>query len=96
MAAYLSGAGVRLNVLEYERPMTPAQANALREQVQELNKKRQANPTAFPPKISKNSRRSAISSPNSSVAHRTQPSPRLYASKSLPIPLPPPRASPTP
>jgi hypothetical protein len=46
---YVTGAGVRLDILEYERPMTPAQANTLREQMQELNKKRQADPTAFPP-----------------------------------------------
>lgn len=46
---YLSGPGVHVRVLEYERPMTPAEANTLREQAQDLNKKRQANPAAFPP-----------------------------------------------
>jgi hypothetical protein len=46
--AYLTGPGARVTILEYERPMTSAQANALREQMQELNKKRQANPAAFP------------------------------------------------
>ena len=45
---YLSGPGVRVSIVEYERPMTPAEANTLREQAQELNKKRQANPGAFP------------------------------------------------
>ncbi|HTS63028.1 MAG TPA: PPC domain-containing protein [Candidatus Acidoferrales bacterium] len=45
---YLSGPGVRVRIVEYERPMTPAQANTLREQAQELNKKRLANPAAFP------------------------------------------------
>jgi hypothetical protein len=47
--AYLSGSGVRISVVEYERPMTPAQANTLREEAQELNKKRVTNPAAFPP-----------------------------------------------
>jgi len=46
--AYLSGPGVKVSVLEYERPMTQGEANTLREQMQELNKKRQANPAAFP------------------------------------------------
>jgi hypothetical protein len=45
---YLSGPGVKVSVIDYERPMTNAQANTLREQMQELNKKRQANPAAFP------------------------------------------------
>jgi len=46
--AWISGNGIKVNVGEYERPLTPAQANTLREQMQELNKKRQANPAAFP------------------------------------------------
>ena len=46
--AYLSGPGVHVAVQEYERPLTPAQANTLREQMQELNKKRLADPAAFP------------------------------------------------
>ena len=46
--AYLSGPGVRVAVIDYDRPLTPGQANTLREQMQELNKKRQANPAAFP------------------------------------------------
>ncbi|MDR3701986.1 MAG: PPC domain-containing protein [Candidatus Sulfopaludibacter sp.] len=37
---YLSGAGVQATVNRYERPMTPAQANTLREQMQALNEKR--------------------------------------------------------
>jgi hypothetical protein len=46
--AYLSGPGATAKVIEYERPMTNNQANMLREQMQELQKKRQANPAAFP------------------------------------------------
>jgi hypothetical protein len=46
--AYLSGPGVRVSVLDYERPMTPAQATTLREEAQKLNEKRTANPAAFP------------------------------------------------
>jgi hypothetical protein len=46
--AYLSGPGVKVDVLDYDRPLTQGQANMLREQMQELNKKRQANPAAFP------------------------------------------------
>ena len=42
--AYLSGDGVRVSIGDYARPMTPAQANMLREELQELNKKRTANP----------------------------------------------------
>ena len=45
--AYLSGDGVRVTVLEYKRPMTGAQANMLREQMQALNKKRTETPAAF-------------------------------------------------
>jgi hypothetical protein len=45
--AYLSGPGVHVTVVDYERPLTPGQANTLREEMQELNKKRQANPSAF-------------------------------------------------
>ena len=37
---YLSGSGVQATVKEYSRPLTPAQANTLREQMQELNQKR--------------------------------------------------------
>jgi hypothetical protein len=47
-AAYLSGPGARVRVIEYERPMTQNQANTLREEMQELQKKRQAAPAAFP------------------------------------------------
>ncbi len=41
-AVYLSGAGVQAAVKRYERPLTPVQANALREQMQALNAKRTA------------------------------------------------------
>ncbi len=37
---YLSGAGVQATVKQYLRPLTPAQANTLREQMQALNDKR--------------------------------------------------------
>jgi hypothetical protein len=46
--AYLSGPGATVRIVEYERPMTNAQANDLREQAQALNQKRQANPATFP------------------------------------------------
>ena len=48
-AAWLTGAGARVRIIEYERPMTQNQANTLREEMQELQKKRQANPQTFPP-----------------------------------------------
>ena len=41
-AAYITGSGVEVSVAEYRRPLTPAQANELREQMQKLNQKRQA------------------------------------------------------
>ena len=47
--AYVTGSGARARVLGYERPLTPVQANALREEAQGLQKKRQAAPAAFPP-----------------------------------------------
>ncbi len=37
---YLSGSGVQATVKQYLRPLTPAQANTLREQMQALNAKR--------------------------------------------------------
>jgi hypothetical protein len=46
--AYLSGPGASVRIVEYERPMTNNQANDLREQMQELQKKRQADPAKFP------------------------------------------------
>ncbi|HEV2444682.1 MAG TPA: hypothetical protein VGS58_02115, partial [Candidatus Sulfopaludibacter sp.] len=46
--AYFSGGGVRASVKRYIRPLTPGQANMLREQMQELNKKRSAG-TALTP-----------------------------------------------
>jgi hypothetical protein len=46
--AYLSGPGATARIVEYERPMTNNQANDLREQMQELQKKRQADPAKFP------------------------------------------------
>jgi hypothetical protein len=42
--AYLTGGGVNVSVVEYRRPMTPMQANALREEMQALNKKRTEKP----------------------------------------------------
>jgi hypothetical protein len=45
--AYLSGPGVQVSVLDYDRPLTPAQANTLREEAQKLNEKRAANPATF-------------------------------------------------
>jgi hypothetical protein len=44
---YLSGPGATVKILEYERPLTNNQANMLREEMQELQKKRQADPAAF-------------------------------------------------
>jgi hypothetical protein len=41
---YLSGAGVQATVTRYARPLTPAQANTLREQMQELNQKESRTP----------------------------------------------------
>jgi hypothetical protein len=38
---YLSGAGVQATVTRYVKPLTPAQANTLREQMQELNQKKE-------------------------------------------------------
>jgi hypothetical protein len=38
--AYVSGAGVQATVKRYERPLTPAQASTLREQMRALNEKR--------------------------------------------------------
>jgi hypothetical protein len=40
--ALVSGAGVQASVLEHVKPLTPQQLNALREQAQELQKKRMA------------------------------------------------------
>jgi len=39
---YVSGPGVRATVLEHVKPLTPQQANALREKLRELQQKRQA------------------------------------------------------
>jgi hypothetical protein len=41
---YLSDAGVQATVTRYFRPLTPAQANTLREQMQELNQKKTRTP----------------------------------------------------
>jgi hypothetical protein len=38
--AYVSGSGVKATVTQYIRPLTPGQANTLREQMQQLTKKR--------------------------------------------------------
>ena len=43
--AYLSGPGLRATVVEHARPLTPKEANDLREKLKELQEKRQA---AFP------------------------------------------------
>jgi hypothetical protein len=40
--AYVSGSGVKVTVLEHTRPLTPMQANNLREQLRALQEKRQA------------------------------------------------------
>jgi len=44
---YISGTGVQVSVSKYNRPLTPGQANNLREQLQMLNEKRTA--AAKPP-----------------------------------------------
>jgi hypothetical protein len=41
-AAYISGRGVKVTVKRYVRPLTPAQANQLREQLQQLTEKKTA------------------------------------------------------
>lgn len=46
--ANLTGPGAQVRIVEYERPMTGAQATTLREEMQGLQKKRQAAPAAFP------------------------------------------------
>jgi hypothetical protein len=40
--AYITGPGVQVSVSKYVKPLTPAQANELREQLQKLNEKRTA------------------------------------------------------
>ena len=42
--AYVTGSGVQASVLKYIRPLTPAQANQLREQMQQLNDRKSKGP----------------------------------------------------